>query len=301
MADLTVLLPVLNGEATIERAIVSTLRAADSDTTLLVLNDGSTDGTAAIVQSMAKCDRRIRVLTSEAPSGLAAGLNVLLAEARTSLVARMDADDVCLPWRFAHQLKALDRCRADVVFAPGLKRGPASHRYRPQLPFAAGAEAVAMELVLSNTLMHPTLVGDRRALLDVGGYRNVPAEDWDLWMRMALQGVQLARVGTFCLIYSLHAQQVTERPSWRAWLAGDEVMPAVHEALATRVLGDPFHGSFGSLVGAGGVEQGLSLVHEVWSAAARLPWADRLAVRANALAVGRRLRLFGSVNRPCAE
>ena len=100
---------VYNGERFLTAAIESVLGQTFSDFEFLILDDGSRDGTRAIVEAMAARDSRIRPIVRE-NRGLIASLNQLIAEARAPLIARMDADDVCLPERFARQVQFLGHC-----------------------------------------------------------------------------------------------------------------------------------------------------------------------------------------------
>jgi glycosyltransferase involved in cell wall biosynthesis len=109
----TVLMPVFNAEKYIADAVRSVLDQSFLDFELLIVNDGSTDGTASIILGFD--DPRIRLLNC-ANSGVAAALNYGLQEAKGSYIARFDADDICYT----------DRLRIQVQFsrfAPGTYPG----------------------------------------------------------------------------------------------------------------------------------------------------------------------------------
>lgn len=101
----SVLMPTLNGEEYIERAICSVLGQTFADLELIVVDDGSTDRTPQILNSFD--DPRIRVITNEANSGVAPSLNIAAAAARGRYVARLDSDDIAAPTRLARQVAAL--------------------------------------------------------------------------------------------------------------------------------------------------------------------------------------------------
>ena len=113
----SVLLPLYNGEAYIREAVESVLAQTRRDFELLILDDGSRDGSLAIVQEIARRDPRVRLISRE-NRGLTETLNELLAAARGEFVARMDADDVCLPDRFERQVAFLD-AHPEVVCVGG--------------------------------------------------------------------------------------------------------------------------------------------------------------------------------------
>ena len=99
----SVAMSVYNGERFLSEAIESVLGQTFSDFEFLILDDGSRDSSRAIIERYAAGDRRIRLISRE-NRGLVASLNQLLEEARAPLVARMDADDICRPDRFARQV-----------------------------------------------------------------------------------------------------------------------------------------------------------------------------------------------------
>ncbi|BCB84828.1 glycosyltransferase family A protein [Phytohabitans suffuscus] len=105
------LMPVYNAADYIAAAIGSVLRQTYQDLELLVVDDGSTDRTEAVVAAIT--DRRLRVLPRPR-GGIVAALNAGIGAARGELLARMDADDIMTPDRLARQVAYLDR-RPGVV------------------------------------------------------------------------------------------------------------------------------------------------------------------------------------------
>lgn len=203
MPALTVLLPVRDGERHLDAALTSIGTQTVGDFELLVVDDHSTDGTAAILAAHAASDSRIRVLRNRG-RGLVDGLNFGLAQAETELVARMDADDVALPERFERQL-ALLAVRPELVALGtgavtmddaggpvGLIAPPTEH------------EAIAALLARVNPMAHPTVILRRSAVQAAGGYRRayLRAEDYDLWLRLAETG-RLANLAEPLLRYRL--------------------------------------------------------------------------------------------------
>ena len=280
------LIPAKNARETVRSAVISVLRGVPDAARVLVLNDASDDDTGAIVADLARRDARVGVLEADKPVGVAKALNALIEAASTPLIARMDADDLSLPWRFRTQLRALERIGADVVFANAIKFGPQALAVRPQPPVAISPEGSPLELLLTNTLLHPTLVGKKSAFTSIGGYRTVPAEDWDLWMRLALAGCRMARLATFTLLYRRHSGQVTADVKWRASHAADSKTALVHEALAEQLVGRS-SGAYAALHGVGDHGAAVDFIDEVCASSRSLGWDDRLAIRVNATAVKR--------------
>jgi hypothetical protein len=296
---LTVIMPARNAEKTIRTAVSSILRGLPDDGRLLVLDDASEDGTGEILAGLARADGRVGLLTSDANLGVAGALNVLIDAADTPLIARMDADDISLPWRFRRQIPAMYQDNLDVVFSTLIVFGRFPRLIRAQAPFATGPAASPFELLLINSLMHPTLVGRRSTVVGVGGYRRVPAEDWDLWIRMALRGCRLGRIALPTLLYRLHAQQTSESKDWKLAHAQGVETAKAHRELSQRLLGFSEAGAYAALSGPSAqpneVEAAMNLINAVRIASTSFPSRDRLSMRRAArIAMHWMKRIYGA-------
>jgi glycosyltransferase involved in cell wall biosynthesis len=180
----SVLMGVWNGAPRVREAIESVLGQTLGDLELVVVDDGSTDATASILDSFD--DARVRV-TRQPRGGLTSALRSALGLARAPLVARLDADDVALPERLERQRDFLERhpevgllgTAAREVDATGREVGVA----RPPTEDAALRGA----LIRHNPFVHSSMMMRRSALEQAGGYDpSFPvAQDYDLWMRMS--------------------------------------------------------------------------------------------------------------------
>lgn len=222
MPKLSILMPVKNAELYIRRAVASTLRAMPADSELLVLDDGSEDTTPAILEELQT--RNLRILHRDRSVGVASGLNVLLSQSDSEFVARMDGDDVCLPWRFVLQMRAIRG--NDAIFGGALGITQSGIPSRPTLPGRISPTAMAYHLALSSFLVHPTALF-RRCVLPETAYRDVPAEDFDLWLRLVGEGRRLAQVATPLIMMRRHAGQTTRSAAWNVWLADHRAIDAV--------------------------------------------------------------------------
>lgn len=235
MPRLSVVLPVRNSVGTIDGAVRSTLRAMPGDAELVVLDDASTDGTGAVLDRIT--DPRLRVLRSDEGCGVAGGLALLLASTDSEIVARMDGDDRCLPGRFRRQLKAFaDDPSLDAVFTSVIPwrdgRVP-----RPDAPIGIDPDAFPLHLLVTNPASHPAMAARRDALDAVGGYRDVPAEDYDLWLRLAATGRRLRRLPWWGLLYAVHDAQVTASSTWRTSSWRDPRVASAYAELHHHLLG----------------------------------------------------------------
>ena len=105
-ACISVLMPAYNAERYILPSVLSVLAQTFEDFELLVVDDCSTDRTPDILSSIQ--DRRLRILRNQTNLGIVGSLNRAMAQARGGYIARIDADDYCLPTRFAKQKRYLD-------------------------------------------------------------------------------------------------------------------------------------------------------------------------------------------------
>lgn len=103
---ITVAMSVFNGVEFLQDAIDSVLDQTEEDFEFLIVDDASTDGASDLL--VRQEDPRIRVIRNENNQGLAAGLNRILAEAHGDFIARMDGDDLSVPYRFELQARFLE-------------------------------------------------------------------------------------------------------------------------------------------------------------------------------------------------
>lgn len=182
----SVVLAARNEATSIGRSIRSILAQTLEDWELVVIDDGSTDETAIVVNSFA--DPRIRLVRRPA-SGLSASLNCGIALATASLVARQDADDLSLPPRLERQLRFMTAHPDVSVLGCGwLERGRRGEQVAPRVRFAPGP---ANDLLPRfNPLTHTSVMFRRDVVLAHGGYdeRVKYAQDYDLWLRLVRAG-----------------------------------------------------------------------------------------------------------------
>ena len=213
------LLPVWNGERFLEQAMESILRQTFSSFELIVIDDGSSDRSAAIAEEVASADQRVRVLRRP-HDGLSATLNAGIAAARGEYIARMDADDISLPDRLQKQVAYLDAHPACVAAGTWIEVTDEAARHIGLKTFARTHDAISAALLRGvSAIAHPTVVVRRDILRDAGGYdaRRYPSEDLDLWFRLAEEG-ELANLGEALLQHRRHreATGVFEREKMKA-------------------------------------------------------------------------------------
>jgi glycosyltransferase involved in cell wall biosynthesis len=206
---ISVLLPVRDAAPYLDAALDSLARQTLGDFEIIAIDDGSADRSRDILARHAAADSRIAV-HAQAPQGLIATLNRGLALARGTYLARMDADDVAWPDRFAAQAAYL-AAHPSVALVGGAVQEidaagrPGASRRPPTKP-----AAIRALLPERNCIAHPTVMARRAALVAAGGYRAafVAAEDYDLWLRLS-EVADLANLPAVVLSHRLHQATVS--------------------------------------------------------------------------------------------
>lgn len=203
-----------NAADTIVSAIRSVLAQTRGDFELIVVDDGSTDDTAVLVQSL-QSDSRVRLLR-QANLGLAVARNAGVRESHGPLVSILDSDDLWLPGYLEAMARALD-ADPDAGFAytdawvlddltRRVQRASAmAYQDPPETPPSDPEELLA-ELIRRNFVFTSATVR-RQVLEEVGRYREslVAAEDYELWLRIAAHGYRAARAPGLLAVYRKRA------------------------------------------------------------------------------------------------
>jgi glycosyltransferase involved in cell wall biosynthesis len=222
--QVSVVMAVWNGERFVADAIASVLAQTHSRLELVVVDDGSTDSTPAILSRLA-ADTRLRVLR-QANAGAAAARNAGLAAARHEWAFNLDADDLMLPDRIERQLSFIAAhpavrvvaARAGYINERGGGRGLGRTALPPLTTPAAFHERAAAGEAIG--LCHSTVAFHRPTILSLGGYRRQfrGAEDTDLWGRVADAGHLILAQDAVVGSYRLHAGSLMAadgRAMWR--------------------------------------------------------------------------------------
>lgn len=221
--SLSVLIPAYNAAPFVRQALDSVISQSYDDWEAVVVDDGSSDDTFKIASEAAAVDAargRIRVVRNTSNLGLVMTLNIGRALCRGDLLARMDADDVCTPDRFALQVAylrshpAVDVVGTSVMTFAESDDPDATLQLGRIIVHPTSPLSVRWNMLSFCCLAHPTVMM-RRAVLDVaGGYSSsaAHAEDYELWLRMmfpsdaksGVASIRAANLGDVALLLRKH-------------------------------------------------------------------------------------------------
>jgi glycosyltransferase involved in cell wall biosynthesis len=192
----SVVMPVYNAEGTVLRALESLRAQTIPKLEIVVINDGSTDGTMELLHQQTDIE-----LLDHSHRGFAAALNDGLAAASGDYIARMDTDDLCHPNRMELQAAFLD-VYSDIGLV-GSRVGFGGDR-KKQAGCAASVDwintlldpdAIALNRFIESPFAQSSVMFRRELFEMYGAHRDGPfPEDYELWLRWMANGVKMAKV-----------------------------------------------------------------------------------------------------------
>ena len=202
---ISVVMPVYNAVPFLDDSVSSILKQTFTDFEFVILDDGSTDNSIARLREWAARDRRIKVHESKKRLGLSGSSNAVVAPARASIIARMDADDVAHPERLQRQWDVIQN-NPDVAVVGTLCNGidARGHEVRPRDRWRLVRRSGYIPFPHGSAMF-------RRAVFDkVGGYDEtaISAEDQQLFARMAAHG-RVMTLPDVLYSYRYHANNAT--------------------------------------------------------------------------------------------
>ncbi len=204
---ISVVLPFFNARPTLEAAVDSVLTQTLEDWELLLVDDGSTDGSSELAKSFAEKDSRIRYLPI-AHDGIVSALQTGIENVQGDFVARMDADDLCLPTRFEKQVAYLeshedvDLVACQVTFGGDKETQAGYAAHVAWLNQLITPEDHLYHRFVDATVAHPSVMWRRGGIEEFGNYREGDyPEDFELWLRWFQGGARFAKIPEELLIW----------------------------------------------------------------------------------------------------
>jgi glycosyltransferase involved in cell wall biosynthesis len=212
-ATVSIVLATHNGSRLISKAISSVAGQTYPHWELIVVDDGSTDGTQELVAELATTDRRIICVRSERCLGLYEALDVGIRAAKGGLIARIDDDDewIC-PDKLSEQLRLLASDPACVLVGTNMVAVDDVGNEIGHFTFPQRDCDIRETLLLRNCFVHSSVLFRKEAWASAGGYSECQgmAADYDLWLRMGCQG-NLANLPGYCIRYRLRRESMSAR------------------------------------------------------------------------------------------
>ncbi|MBW2108535.1 MAG: glycosyltransferase, partial [Deltaproteobacteria bacterium] len=184
MPTVSVIIPTFNRATMLKEAIESVLEQDVADFELIVVDDGSTDETPAV---LAKYPAPPLHIVSQVHQGVSAARNAGLKKAAGGLIAFLDSDDLWLPGKLAAQMEFFENhpealiCQTEEIWLRnGIRVNPKKRHAKPQ--------GMIFDRCVDLCLVSPSAVMIRRALFDMVGLfdeQMAACEDYDLWLRVA--------------------------------------------------------------------------------------------------------------------
>jgi len=261
--SVTVVIPAFNAEhllpATLESVLNQTLKPSE----VLVIDDGSTDNTAAVAEAFGPPVRVIR----RSNVGQALTRNFGVAEATNEWIAFIDADDLWNKYKLEKQMRALEaNPAASLCYTARVHFEQHGEELRPVLHMPVPPpEGIRNALYRNTTFLPSSVVIRRTTFLESGGFdpQYSIVEDWDLWLRLLHSGITFAAVQEELMLYRMHTGSISRRadialrdslavyrkhvlpnlPPISGWFRFNRVR-SEHEAVTSmlmRAAGDPRH------------------------------------------------------------
>jgi len=208
---ISLIMSVYNGEDYLAEAIESVINQTFTDWELIVINDCSNDSTSKILSRYESLDTRVKVHTNEVNLRLPSSLNKALSLAKGKYIARMDADDICLPERLQKQYDymennpdvSLSSCRFMTLKNGVISSGGCGGK--------GDFDSIKALLLVTNPILHPGIIAKAEVIKELGYDKNFTCtEDMELWTRFVLSGQKVEILSDYLMIYRLHDKQITE-------------------------------------------------------------------------------------------
>ena len=208
---ISVIMPVYNCEKYLSDSISSILCQTYGNFEFIIIDDGCSDSSLEQIMKFAKVDSRIKIISRE-NKGLVASLNEGISLARGEFIARMDADDVALPSRFADQLNYFNS-HPDVDILGGQARlidekGQLAGLVRKPLK----EECIRESLKYRCPLIHATYMVRQEVYRNLNGYRDLlSVEDLDFLIRAHEVGYKIGNLPNEVLLYRINSIGMSSR------------------------------------------------------------------------------------------
>lgn len=221
---ISVIMPCFNAAPYVREAVECVMAQSYRDVELIIVDDGSTDGSADVLRELATIHAPCVTLLSQNRKGPYPARNLGLRHATGARIAFLDADDYLSLDCLQKLADALDRAQADIAYCGWQNVGDGAPGGEPYIPPEYGALDTAAEFLRSCPWpIHAALV-NRTAIDAVGSFseRRFSSMDYDLWLRLYAHTQKIVRVPEVMAFYRWHSGGQISRTKWK------QVLDALH-------------------------------------------------------------------------
>jgi len=227
-ALVSIVLPVYNGEKYLAESLDSILAQTYRNWELVIINDGSTDSTENLILKYQ--DKRIKYFPNDVNKGIIFSLNRGLRESNGIYIARIDADDIALPYRLEKQVRFLSENPDYDLCGSYFQTIDSNGRLLKNVTFPANNRDAQSYLLLHNCFCHSAIMMRTGIAKDLKYDENFQVcEDYDLWYRISRTG-KILNLPEFTTLYRVHDNNMSTRKS--------EIMFAHVNKINKRILDD---------------------------------------------------------------
>jgi glycosyltransferase involved in cell wall biosynthesis len=205
----SVILPVYNGETTIQDSISSIISQSYTNFELIIINDGSTDKSLEKIQYFT--DARIFIL-NQCNMGLATTLNRGIAISKGKLIARQDQDDISMPLRIEKQVEKFISSKNLVLLGTYGYKVDKNSNIIKKLKFPVHNRELQFLSNFYNPFIHSSIMFRQKEFTECGGYSEdmdlQPPEDFNLWNRLKYGG-EIRNLNEFLVKYNVSENNMT--------------------------------------------------------------------------------------------
>ena len=220
----SVIMPVYNGERYLAQAIESVLSQSYSKLELLILDNGSSDDTAAVIANYARLDQRVRPLREPLPLGYGGEVasNVAARQAKGTFIAKLDADDIARPDRLAKQVAFLTTHPDIFLVGSQLTLIDESGRVMGERTYPIGHDEIYNEFYLRFPIANPAVMYRNVLKEDLYQIRFAHFNDYYSLFRLMKAGYKLHNLPEPLTAYRIHTTNTVFtnlRAKWRSNVA----------------------------------------------------------------------------------
>ena len=185
------------------------------DEVILVEDGPLTDELYSTINDFTEKHKELKIIPLKENHGLGYALNIGLKHCKYNLVARMDSDDICKPYRFEkeitfmHDHKDIDICSSWIDEFENDKKNVVSQRRIPETH-----EEIIRYAKFRCPVNHPTVVYKRDKIIQLGGYQDFP-EDYYLWIKMIMNGCKFYNIQESLLFFRFSSDLYKRRGGWK--------------------------------------------------------------------------------------